>query len=241
MEKTIGYFKGVSERWLWWSSLFATLLVPFAVLISILLYPDYPPNENLSSLGARSPALSNVTKEYVQPTYPELFNIPIMIAAICFMALPILRQRKLKNSIPMWILVLIDILQSIAFVFLFLLGIFDLGYIRFVHDQIALYFFYLMMASFLIMGISISIYKDKFSPRWKLMLVLVLYLFLISVQRQLSMWKVIKDPYYLSNGPYQKLWGIGWIILTLVEIRGIFLINREESNHLLQQSLQITS
>ncbi len=227
-KKLQGFNQHDSDQWLLASSLISILLVPFAVTFSILLYPDYPANENLSSLGARSPAFSNVTKQYVQPIYPELFNIPIMIAALGLMALPILRQRKLRTKLPNWVLTLMNLLQTCAFVFLFLLGIFDLGFIRYVHDRVAQYFFYLIMAMFLLFGISLTIYRERIYQRWRLMLGITIYLFLISIQRQLSMWKVITDPYYLSNGPYQKLWGVGWILLTLVEIEGLFSLNHKE-------------
>lgn len=203
-------------------SLFSILLLPISITISIYIYPDYPANENLSSLGARSPALSNVTKQYVEPPFPEIFNLSIMIAAVgLILTFPFLRTTILSSKENKFVIQSINATQSFGFLFLFLLGIFDLGYIRSLHDQVAIYLFYLILLTYLQMGVLLGWRRSKIYPNWYWIVLVIAYMFIISIQRQLSLWKLLEKPYYLSNGPYQKLWGLGLISLLLLELHAL--------------------
>ncbi len=199
------------------------LVIAGGTTLSIAFYKDYPPNEHLSSLGTRSPVFSDISKQTIQPPYPDLFNYALICGSVLLLSNAFLNYKYLRSLHRIRQSIFVAVVMVFAFLNLGMVGIIDLGMERPLHDQLAKNFFYAIMVAYATL-LYILIDERRKRQKWQkwteaTKFMIIMYLLLLSIQRQIVLFGWIKPGMFgfIGNGLYQRLWGVGFILMVLLD------------------------
>ncbi len=216
------YFQTKYRIFAVWSLHIATSIFIIGNILAISFYGDYQFfNQFLSELGARANTIGENGEKWSKARYPEIFNISMYITATFMIPFFIyypsnFRSLKKKIVIP----ILASISGVISSVFLFMVGVYDMGLYLEIHSKLALRLYLSIMITIFLFGISLVLLpkNDEYKIRYSLKIDMLFILITIIITGGNYVQKVPEFLNNIPNATFQKI--IPYIYLPYLTLYG---------------------